>query len=197
MRRNIDLIKGLILRIDQHAYSKRGDKKTAAKMVKNLRDCFNNTFSEVDDDVFKCDFEKLITSVAASPYIISNFFPTNSEEYGKYASIFAFTNNLKLEVRWVVFCLKYYSKKLSVFLSAREQYDNYILLNKYEEALDVVNVIEDKFGISLWSMECKCYLYVKIGKDLNELFKNIPRSVFGAIINFYELKNRENVTSIV
>lgn len=178
MRRDIDLIKGLILRIDQHTYSKRGDRKTATKMTRSLRDCFNNVFSEVDEDVFKCDFEELISSVAASPYITSNFFPANSEEYGKYASIFTFTNNLKLELRWIVFCLKYYSKKLSAFLSAREEYDNYILLNKYEEALEVVKAIENKFGISLWSMECKCYLYVKIGKDLNELFKNIPHSVF-------------------
>ena len=195
MRKNIDLIKGLILKIDQHTYSKSRDKKTVAKMSKTLRDCFNSVFSEVDEDAFRCYFEKLISSVVASPYITSNFFPANSEEYGRYTSIFTFTNNLKLEVRWVVFCLKYYSKKLSTFLSEREKYDNYILLNKYEEALEVVNDIEDKFGISLWSIECKCYLYVKIGKDLNELFKNIPHSVFGAIMNFYELKNRENVTS--
>lgn len=195
MGNNIELIKGLILRIDQHTYSKRGDKKTAAKLIKNLRVCFNNVFTEENDVIFRNDFEGLISSAAASPYITSNFFPENSEEYGKYGSIFTFTNNLKFELRWVVFCLKHYSTELSAFLSAREEYDSYILLNKYEEALEVVNVIEDKFGISLWSMECKCYLYVKMGKDTNELFKDVPNSVFGAIINFFELKNRENVTS--
>lgn len=194
MKNNLDLIKGLILRIDMHTYS--GDKKTAAKkMIRNLRQCFNNIFTEEDDNIFRNDFEGLISSVVASPYITSNFFPANAEEYGKYTSIFTFTNNLKLELRWVVFCLKYYSKELSEYLSAREEYDNYILLNKYEEALKVVNTIEDKFGISLWSMECKFYLYVKMGKDIGELFKNVPKSVFGAIINFFELKNRENVTS--
>lgn len=195
MRSNIDLIKGLIVRIGQHAYSKKGDKKTAAKLIKNLRECLDNVFAEEDEDIFKRDFEGLISSVVANPYITSNFFPTNPEEYGKYAFFFTFTNDLKLELRWIVFCLKYYSKELSAFLSAREKYDNYILLNKYEEALEVVNIIEDELGISLWSMECKFYLYVKMGKDSNELFKNIPHSVFGAILNFYELKNRENVTS--
>lgn len=195
MRSNMDLIKGLILRIDQHTYSKRGDKKSAAKMIRTLKNCFNNIFTEVDDNIFQNDFEGLMSSAVVSPYIISNFFPANVEEYGKYVSIFNFTNNLKLELRWLVFCLKYYSKELSAFLSAREEYDNCILLNKYEEALKVVNVIENKFGISLWGMECKCYLYVKMGKDTNELFKKVPRSVFGAIINFFELKNRENVTS--
>lgn len=195
MRSNIDLIKGLILRIDQHTYSKKGDKKSATKMIKNLKTCFSNVFTEDDDNVFMNDFEGLISSAVARPYITSNFFPANAEEYGKYVSIFSFTNDLKLELRWVVFCLKYYSKELSVFLSAREEYDNCILLNKYEEALEIVNVIEDKFGISLWSMECKCYLYVRMGKDTDELLKNVPHSVFGAIINFFELKNRENVTS--
>ncbi len=192
---NMDLIKGLILRIDQHTYSKKGDKKVAAKMIKSLRDSFNSVFVEKDDEVFKNDFECLISSVAASPYITSNFFPVDFEKYGKYVSIFTFTNNLKLELRWVVFCLKYYSKELSEFLLKREEYDTYILLNKYEKALEIVNSIEDKFGISLWSMECKCYLYVKMGKDIKELFENNPHTVFGAITNFYELKNRENVTS--
>ena len=193
LKKNLDLIKGLILRINKHSYA--GDKKTAAKMIGNLREYFNNIFTEEDDDIFRNDFEGLISSVVASPYITSNFFPPNAEEYGKYVSIFSFTNNLKWELRWVVFCLKYYTKELSAYLLAREEYDNYILLNKYKEALEVVNTVEDKFGISLWSVECKFYLYVKMGKDMGELFKNVPKSVFGAIINFFELKNRENVTS--
>ena len=50
---------------------------------------------------------------------------------------------------------------------------NYILLNKYEDALKVVNDVEEKFGISLWGMECKCYLYVAMDKDINELFDDI------------------------
>ena len=193
MKNNLDLIKGLIVRVNMQTYS--GDKKSAAKIIRNLRECFNNIFAEEDDDIFKNDFEGLISSVAANPYITSDFFPANAVQYGKYDSIFTFTNNIKLELRWVVFCLKYYSKKLSTYISAREKYDNYILLNKYEEALGVVNDIDDKFGISLWGMECKFYLYVKMGKDINELFKNVPQTVFGAIINFFELKNRENVTS--
>lgn len=195
MKRSIDLIKGLILRINQQTYSKRGDKRNAAKMIKNLKYCFQEVYTEPDDNIFKSDFEGLISSTAASPYITSNFFPKNMEKYGKYASIFTFTNDVRLELRWLIFCLKSYSKELSEFLLNREKYDNYILLNKYEEALDVVNNIEEKFGVSLWSMECKSYLYVKMGKDINELFKNIPNSIFGAIINFFELRNRENVTS--
>lgn len=195
LRNNIDLIKGLIIRMNQHKYSKRGDKKTATKMIKKINNCFNNVYVETDDNTFRSDFEGLISSVAASPYITSNFFPTTFKEYGMYGSIFVFTNNLRLELRWLIFCIKYYSKELSGFLSAREDYDNCILLNKYEDALKVVNDVEEKFGISLWSMECKCYLYAEMGKDINELFNNITKSVFGAILNFFELKNRKNVTS--
>lgn len=193
MKNNLDLIKGLILRIDMQTYS--GNKKTAAKMLGKLRISFNNIFAEEDENIFRRNFEGLMSSMAISPYITSNFFPTNAEEYGKYRSIFTFTNSLKLEMRWLVYCLKYYSKELSSYLLKREECDNYILLSKYEEALDVVKIVEDKFGISLWSMECKFYLYVKLGKDVGKLFENVPKSVFGAIINFFELKNRENVTS--
>lgn len=195
MSNNVDLIKGLILRITQQTYSRKGDKRTAAKMIKNLRQCFNSVFTEIDDSVFKSDFNELMSSVAANTYINSNFFPISAEEYGKYDSIFSFTNNLKWELRWVVFGLKFYSKELTAFLTAREEYDNYILLNKYEEALEVVNTVEEKFGISLWALECKCYLYVKMNKSVEELFNDIPPSILGAVLNFYELKNRENVTS--
>lgn len=195
MKNNIDYVKGLILRMQQQKYSKGGDKKTAAKMIKKINDYFNNVYKQEDENTFRNDFNELISSTTASPYIISNFFPSTIKEYGRFSSIFVFTNDLRLELRWLVFCLKFYSKELSIFLSAREKYDNYILLNKYEDALKVVNDVEEKFGISLWGMECKCYLYVAMDKDINELFDDITTPFLGAIINFFELKNRKNVTS--
>lgn len=195
MNGNLDFIKGLILRIDQHSRSRKGDKKIASKMLKSLKQYINAIFTEKNDEIFRNDFNGLISSSATSPYIISNFFPSNPDEYGKYASIFTFTNDFRFELRWMVFCIKYYSDEISTFLSAREKYDNCVLLNKYEDALEVVNTIEKKFGVSLWSMECKFYIYSKLDKDMNELFKDIPNTAFGAIANFYELKNRENVTS--
>lgn len=194
MHSNIDLIKGLIVRIDQHVYSVKGDRKTAVKMLKNLKNNFNDIY-RLSDDKFKENFQAMISSNIINPYITSNFFPENIEEYGKYKALFTFTNDLKLELRWLIFCLKFYSNELSIFLLKREQYDNCVLLNKYEDALKIVNDIEEKFGVSLWSIECQFYLYVKMGKDINELLKNIPQSVIGAIINFFELRNRENVTS--
>lgn len=97
MKNNLDLIKGLILRIDMQTYS--GNKKTAAKMLGKLRIFFNNIFAEEDENIFRRNFEGLMSSMSISPYITSNFFPTNAEEYGKYRSIFTFTNSLKLEMR--------------------------------------------------------------------------------------------------
>lgn len=192
---NIDLIKGLIIRIERKIYSKECDKKVITKMFKNLKICFNKVFMEENDVIFKENFQKIMSSEIINPYVTENLFPTEIGEYGKYDFVIDFTDNIKCELRWIVFCLKYYSKQLSIFLAEREKYDNYILLNKYEEAAKVLSSIENKFGISLWSMECNCFLNVKLNRDIDEFFRDMPRSVYGAIVSFFELKNRENVTS--
>lgn len=191
----IDLIKGLILRMEKNIYSPKGDKKVVTKIIKNLKDCFDDVFQEEDDDIFRENFQKIILSETINPYVTCNFFPIKMEGYGNYDSIIDFSYNIKFELRWIVFCLKYYSKHLSAFLVEREKYDNYILLNKYEDAAKLLGDIETKFGISLWSMECNCFLNVKLNRDIDKFFGNMTHSVYGAIVNFFELKNRENVTS--
>lgn len=47
----------------------------------------------------------------------------------------------------------------------------------------------------MWSLECKFYLFSNLDLDKNDLMKEIPETIFGAVMNFYELKNRNNVTS--
>ena len=41
MNGNLDFIKGLILRIDQHSRSRKGDKKIASKMLKSIKQYIN------------------------------------------------------------------------------------------------------------------------------------------------------------
>lgn len=195
MANRIDLLKGLIRQSDIKTFSRRGDKRQAAKLLTQIKRIFNEVLREKDDEIFQQDIIRILSSEAANPYISSNFFPQDMKEYGRYRNIIDFTSDLQIELRWMAYCFKFYSKKISEFVTEREKYDNYILLNKYEDALKVIENVEKMLGPSLWSLECKFYLYAKMNLNTNELMKEAPKSIFGAVMNFYELKNRDNVTS--
>lgn len=195
MSNRIDLLKGLIVQNDIKSSSKRRNKRQASKILIQIKKIFNEVLREADDMVFQEDIMRLLSSSVANPYISSNFFPEDMAEYARYRNIIDFTNDLRFEIRWIVYCLYFYSKEISEFVKVREKYDNYILLNRYEDALNVIENVEKIFGPSLWSLECKFYLYAKMNLDKNELMKQAPESIFGAVMNFYELKNRDNVTS--
>lgn len=195
MANRIDLLKGLIRQSDIKTFSRRGDKRQAAKLLTQIKRIFNEVLREKDDEIFQQDIIRMFSSEAANPYISSNFFPQDMKEYGRYRNIIDFTSDLQIELRWMAYCFKFYSKKISEFITEREKYDNYILLNKYEDALKVIENVEKMLGSSLWSLECKFYLYAKMNLNTNELMKEAPKLIFGAIMNFYELKNRDNVTS--
>ncbi len=195
MANRIDLLKGLILQNDIKTFSRRGDKRQAAKLLIQIKRIFNEVLREKDDEIFQQDIIRLLSSGAANPYISNNFFPQDMKEYGSYRNIIDFTNDLQIEIRWMAYCFQFYSKEISEFVLEREKYDNYILLNQYEDALDVIENVEKMLGPSLWSLECKFYLYAKMNLNKNELMKQAPKSIYGAVMNFYELKNRDNVTS--
>lgn len=195
MANRVDLIKGLIMQSEVKSYSNRGDKKQVAKLLAQIKKIFNDVLREVDDNIFDRDIIRLLSSPVANPYISNNFFPLKLSEYGKCRNVIEYTNDLRLELRWIISCLRFYSKELSIFVKEREKYDNFILLSQYKEALEVVEDVEKSFGLSLWSLECKFYLFSKLDLDKNVLAQEIPNTIFGAVINFYELKNRTNVTS--
>lgn len=195
MSNRVNLISGLIIRSERILHSARGDKRQGNKLINQFSNSFAELMKEKDEAIFEEDFNALISSNAANSYMVSNFFPINMDEYGRYRVVTKFTNDLCMEIRWIAYCLKFYREEISNFVKAREEYDNCILLSKYEEALVILQEIENKFGVSLWSMECKFFLYPQIGLDTKDLIDTIPETIFGAVMNFYELKNRENVTS--
>ena len=197
MADRVDLIKGLIMQNEIKSRSKRGDKKQASKLLVQIKKIFNDVLKEDDDNVFEGDIIRLLSSPAANSYISSNFFPQNLSEYGRYRNIIEYTSDLRLELRWMIYCLHFYSKEISTFVREREKYDDFILLNQYEEALKVVEGIEKSFGPSLWSLECKFYLFSNLDLDKNDLMKEIPETIFGAVMNFYELKNRNNASIVI
>ncbi len=189
-----DVIQGLIMRIDMNAHKVK-NKKLANQLLSKLKDKFHKLLLEDDDKIFFDNFEKLITSQHSRPYIVGNFFPENMGEYAKYGNVFGFSGDFRFEIRFMISCVLCSKDIINDFVIKRKKYDSYILLNKYEEALSVLEEIERNYGTSYWAMECKFFLNSKLGKDNTELIESAPANVIGSVLSFFELKNRESITS--
>ena len=73
----------------------------------------------------------------------------------------------------MIACILYRKDVIDEFIIQREKYDNYVLLNQYDDALKVVEHVESWCGVSYWSTECKFFLYKKLGKNITELLQNV------------------------
>lgn len=194
MANTIDLIKNIIVRIEMNKRSRK-NRKIEAQLISELHKKFYSILVQEEDEIFFEDFEKLIASQLTEPYISSNFFPQSISNYAEFRNICGFSGDFKYEIRWLIACILYQKDVIEEFVCQREIYDNLILHNKYEEALDIINTFETKHGVSYWSTECRFFVYSKLGRSVKELVESAPQNVFGSVLNFYELKNRESVTS--
>ena len=194
MRNTVDMIKNLIVRIEMNKRGRK-NKKVETQLITELSNKFNEVFTQEDDEVFFDEFAKMISSEVVEPYISSNFFPENVGNYAEFRNIFGFSNDFRYEIRWMIACILYRKDVIDEFVAQREKYDNHVLLNQYEEALQIINYMESQYGVSYWSTECRFFIYSKLGRTVMELVDNAAPTVFGSVFGFYELKNRESVTS--
>lgn len=194
MGNTADIIQALILRIEQY-HNKTKKNKIVQQLIMQLRNRFHEFLMEDDDEDFFKYAAKLFCSSSVNPYITNNFYPTNIDEYADYGNLLGFSNDFRFEIRWLITCIASAQEKINDFVAQREMYDNHVLLNEYEEALAIIEDIESKYGVSYWTIEGRFFLNSKLGIDSAELVRDTPANVYGSALSFYELKNREDVTS--
>lgn len=194
MGNTVDIIKGLIMRINTYKY-RNNNKKMVIRLLADLKKSFFDVLTGDDDNIFLENYKKLSTSEVCSVYITNNFYPKNMQEYALHKNIYGFSNDFRFEIRWLIASICLSQDAINDFVFQREKYDTYILLDKYEEALTVVTDIEEKYGVSFWTMECRFFLNGKLGGDNNELIDDAPENIFGSVLSYFELKNRESITS--
>ena len=67
--------------------------------------------------------------------------------------------NIKNELIWVASILRNYSKELQEFVILKNKYYEFVYSSNVEEAENILNEIESKFGYSLWLIRSKIYIY--------------------------------------
>lgn len=105
--------------------------------------------------------------------------------------------NTELDVRYLrsyyikIFCE--YKDYIENFIDMKNQYEKFLFSEQYTEALRVINNIEEKMGLSVWSISKKMYLYDKVfglekhKRYLSELQNNANTNVL--LSTLFELES--------
>lgn len=115
------------------------------------------------------------------------FFKTLDEIYLKEP--YSFTKDLKKEFKWLSNILENYFEEINSFLEHKNTFEEHILLCEFDKALIVIRDVENKFGISLWSIEANLIVEENVNGTesnwnlLTTYLKEIDNSIYEFTIN--------------
>jgi hypothetical protein len=149
-----------------------------------------------DNFIFNQIFEELNTSKLGEGYINGNFFPPTISEISRWSEI-EFGTQFDLELRWNMKIFYEYREAINDFVKTKNNVETLILQERYQEALDILSNFEEKYGVSLWLLENKIYLYSKLERDSEDeiLSECQYDSAVKSVLLFYKLKNDPNLGS--
>lgn len=159
--------------IVQEILNTRLDKKECSKVVANLKNKFDaNTLSASLSDLYSKMpvYEKII---------MGNLFPRNIQELGDGNGYFFKPMHLINEISWLYIQIVRYKKELKIYAHSRSKIEHLILLGKYNEAMEILEELTKKIGLSIWYYETKCLIYSRLGKE---------RDIYGLLSEVNEAK---------
>ncbi|MBV7268949.1 hypothetical protein [Winogradskyella luteola] len=112
-------------------------------------------------EFFMKEIKKLKAHPSIRLIVEGNVLPKDFSSIGKNRLIY-YSENFGGELAWIVWSIKKYHNALNKYLSYKTLLENEILLSNYEDALDILEQIENNICFSYWSTECKF--------SLNELY---------------------------
>jgi len=105
-------------------------------------------------------------------FLYGNPLPKKIEELGNSEYI-SESSILEDEINWFFLTMRKYEDKLNSFIDLKNQYDNLLLTGKYNDALNIIDKIDEKVCFSLWSVENRLLIKEMIdGLEENKLYLN-------------------------
>lgn len=105
--------------------------------------------------------------------------------------------NTELDVDYLrSYCIRIfceYKQYIESYIDMKNQYEKFLFSEQYAEALHVINNIEEKMGLSVWSISKRMYLYDKIyglekhKRYLSELQNNVNNNIL--LSTLFELES--------
>lgn len=102
---------------------------------------------------------------------------------------FSFTKDFKKEFKWVSNILESYYDEINSFFELKNIFENHIILDEFDKALEIIKKVEDLFGISLWSIEATLIIEEKVNGSesnwnlLTKYLNEINNSIYEFTIN--------------
>ena len=108
----------------------------------------NLNFDEAYKKINQCYLHPITKSLLNQ----KNTFPKNYKDIRNVTNNY-FTNNLEGELAWLLKSIIIHKDSLNSFYNYEERFQQNILLNNYDEALTIVNIVNSEICHSYWGME--------------------------------------------
>lgn len=105
----------------------------------------------------------------------NNLLPNSYEELGKGLLFNYVPNEFERELNWFVALINNFGEQINLYLQYRNQYENFLILGEYDQALEVLSKIDSEICVSIWGLDNHFILAEnKSGLEKNkELLANI------------------------
>ncbi|MBL7704330.1 MAG: hypothetical protein JNM21_02170 [Taibaiella sp.] len=132
-------------------------------------------------------------------FLNNNLFLNNINSI-KHNEPYAFTGNFNTEIYWIYSKVKFNYQSINQFLELKDKIDNYILLSKYKDARELLDIIINNFGYSLWSIETDLLISEnELGssenwQSLSQYLSSVQNSFYEFCINFSSKKVEDAIS---
>lgn len=146
------------------------------------------------DDEFLQTFQALENNRTTERYIKGNLFPQNPDEIAKKWEI-GFSGDVLAEIRWQFRILASCKEALNHILIRKKKLEILILQNQYEDAMKVLDELQENFGVSLWLLENKIFLLQRLGRDAEkEIVDKVRRGMIHTILKFLIMRSSPDMS---
>lgn len=148
-----------------------------------------------NDEEFADIFNILSNHKNTKHYLYGNLFPTSIFNIGKEWEI-GYYGDVITEIRWQFRIIGENQGELNKILVEKRKVDQYVLCNQYTEALSVLELIENRFGCTLWALENKIFLHEQLAKGTEgEIFVPAQKKMIATLVNFWTMRASSEVSS--
>ena len=99
-------------------------------------------------------------------WIYGKPFPKQIKDIGD-SHLLVNENKIQEEINWILLSIRKYKDEINKFIEYKKQFESNLILGKYDEAEEILDIIDSEISLSLWSIENR-FLLIELKKGLKE-----------------------------
>lgn len=122
----------------------------------------------------KKNFSKLANDKKYKDIVLPSLFPKEASIISK--PIYMQELPLSNQMIWAANVIYFYRKEINMFISLKNKFENNLLFSEYEEAIEILEKIKKKFGVSYWYYYSKLLVYEY--KNIEKYDESIVKGIY-------------------